>query len=118
MLSRPANWCAAHYVRQMAVVLTANASADNTCNCYEPPAAPKLLTIARLSNIAFMGHACASLLIYAPLGLAIVMVVFENDADPFLIVMCVIYGLIAVSRVATTSTGRIVWPGPNMRNPS
>ena len=90
----------------------------NTCNCYEPPADTKLLTIARLSNIAFMGHACASLLIYAPLGLAIVMVVFENDADPFLIVMCVIYGLIAVSRVATTSTGRIVWPGPNMRNPS
>ena len=118
MLSRPANWCAAHCVPKMAVVLTANASADNTCNCYEPPAAPKLLTIARLSNIAFMGHACASLLIYAPLGLAIVMVVFENDADPFLIVMCVIYGLIAVSRVATTSTGRIVWPGPNMRNPS
>jgi hypothetical protein len=101
----------------MAVVLTANASADNTCNCYEPPAAPKLLTIARLSNIAFMGHACASLLIYAPLGLAIAILVFENDAG-FLIVACVIYGLIAVSRVATTSTGRIVWPGPNMRNPS
>ena len=121
MLSRPANWCAAHCVPQMAVVLTANASADNTCNCYEPPAAPKLLTIARLSNIAFMGHACASLLIYAPLGLQIAMLVFEQDADhyaPSMIVECVILGLIAVSRVATTSTGRIVWPGPNMRNPS
>ena len=120
MLSRPANWCAAHCVPQMAVALTANASADNTCNCYEPPAAPKLLTIARLSNIAFMGHACVSLLIYVPLGLSIAMIALMHDVPPgdrtHDIVLCVIVGLIAVSRVATTSTGRILWPGPSMRN--
>jgi hypothetical protein len=57
----------------MAVVLTANASADNTCNCYEPPTAPKLRTIATLSDIASMGHACASFIILAPLGFAVFM---------------------------------------------
>ena len=46
----------------MTVVLTAKDSPDNTFNCYEPPTVPRLLTIASLSNIAFMGHCCVSLL--------------------------------------------------------
>ena len=119
MLSRPANWCAAHYVRQMAVVLTANTSADNTCNWYEPPAAPKLRTIATLSDIASMGHACASFIILAPLGFAVFMMTAfcastamgsdgEGCIGPDLIIVFLILGLIVVSRVATTSTGRTV----------
>ena len=119
MLSRPANWCAAHCVPQMDVVLTANASADNTCNCYEPPAAPKLLTIAKLSNIAFIGHACASLFIFVNLGFAIFLfVLFSGTTGPedsetqmdnsIFIVVFLILGLIVVSRVATTATGRTV----------
>ena len=106
-------------VRQMAVVLTANASADNTCNCYEPPAAPKLLTIAKLSNIAFIGHACASLFIFVNLGFAIFLfVLFSGTTGPedsetqmdnsIFIVEFLILGLIVVSRVATTATGRTV----------
>jgi len=103
----------------MAVVLTANASADNTCNCYEPPAAPKLLTIAKLSNIAFIGHACASLFIFVNLGFAIFLfVLFSGTTGPedsetqmdnsIFIVVFLILGLIVVSRVATTATGRTV----------
>jgi hypothetical protein len=99
-------------VRQMTVALTANASADNICNCYERPAAPKLLTIARLSNIAFIGHACVSLLIYVPLGLVIFSLVLQGgDSDPHglqavLLAVAIFLGLIAVSRVATAFTRR------------
>ena len=104
----------------MAVVLTANTSADNTCNWYEPPAAPKLRTIATLSDIASMGHACASFIILAPLGFAVFMTVMfcaaasmESDdmggcVSTELIMVFLILGLIVVSRVATTSTGRTV----------
>jgi hypothetical protein len=96
----------------MTVALTANASADNICNCYERPAAPKLLTIARLSNIAFIGHACVSLLIYVPLGLVIFSLVLQGgDSDPHglqavLLAVAIFLGLIAVSRVATAFTRR------------
>jgi hypothetical protein len=102
------------HVRQMTVALTANASADNICNCYERPAAPKLLTIARLSNIAFIGHACVSLLIYVPLGLVIFSLVLQGgDSDRLcdsclavLLAVAIFLGLIAVSRVATAFTRR------------
>ena len=92
----------------MTVVLTANASADNTFNCYEPPTAPRLLTIATLSNIAFMGHCCVSVLIYVPLGLTILQFVLLGGASmegaDTIIIVIVVFSLIAVSRVATTCT--------------
>ena len=38
----------------------------NTCNCYKPPTKSGLLTIARLSSIAAVGHACGSAIIAVP----------------------------------------------------
>jgi hypothetical protein len=72
-------------------LLSRYTSADNTCNCYQPPAAPKLLTIARLSEFAFMGHTCWTFIIYVPLGF-----MFLNPSP--IILQIVIICLIAVSR--------------------
>ena len=111
---RPANGRGANCER----LLSRYTSADNTCNCYQPPAAPTLLTIARLSNIAFVGHVCLTVVTYAPLGIGLFIILTlaeHNNLDAASLVVFVILCLISVSRVATTSTGRTVWPGPNVR---